>query len=159
MKFPDDLMRGDCILYFDSSLVDAAIAWKEGNPLTPVSHVEVYAGNGQSWASRNTATDKGVGLYTFRPEGLAIVRRPIAPFDVNNVADQWFKAVAGLPYGMGDNLEDAGVTLVQGGMNCSHTATTLYHAANNSQFDPTYPSRAIAPDDFRKSLASVQIFP
>lgn len=159
MKFPDDLQKGDCCLYWDDSFTDRLIAWKEGNPLTPVGHVEVYASSGMSWASRNTSTDKGVGLYTFRPEGLAIVLRPLAPFDVNNVADQWFKAVEGIPYGMGDNLEDAGVTLVQGGMNCSHTATTLYHAVNNPMFNPTYPARAIAPDDFRKSLAAHQIFP
>ena len=159
MNFPDDLKRGDTLLYFDDSLVDKIVAWKEGNPIDPVGHVEVYAGEGQSWASRNKGTDHGVNLYPFRIEGLAIVRRPVAPFDVNNVAEQWFKSIRGLPYGMADNLDDAGIEVTAGGMNCSHTAATLYHAVGNSMFDPTYPAKAITPDDFRKSLASVQIFP
>lgn len=159
MNFPDDLQRGDTLLYADESLVDKLIEWKEGDPVVPVGHVEVYAGDNQSWASRNDSTGHGINLYPFRASGLAVVRRPVERFDVNNIVDQWFKSVEGLPYGMGDNLADAGLTGVAGGMNCSHTATTLYHAVSNPMFDPTYPAKAITPDDFKKSLGSRQIFP
>jgi hypothetical protein len=70
VKFEIDLLQpGDTLLYFSHSLIDWCIALKTW---TKVAHVEIYAGNKTSYASRNGI---GVNQFSFRPDGLAAVLR------------------------------------------------------------------------------------
>ena len=86
------LLPGDVLLYFDKkSFVDWAIAVKTWNR---IAHIEVYAGNGMSYASRNGI---GVNLYAFRYKGLVCVRRATRPLDILAAAD-WFNSVRGQKY-------------------------------------------------------------
>src|SRR6202008_1268910 len=86
------------LLYATKDIVDGLIEFKEGDD---VAHIEVYAGNGQSWASRNGI---GVNLYPFRPEGLKYVRRNKGLFDLAAV-ETWFNGgIKGIKYGFGDIL-------------------------------------------------------
>lgn len=92
VKFEIDLLQpGDTLLYFSNSLLDWAIALKTW---TKVAHVEIYAGNRTSYASRNGV---GVNQYSFRKQGLACVLRDndIADFAA---ASWWFSKVQGQKY-------------------------------------------------------------
>jgi len=71
-----DLRRGDCLLYRPKGFFGWVIATKTWHP---VAHVEVYAGNDHSWASRDGL---GVNLYPIRMTELAYVLRPTAPVDL-----------------------------------------------------------------------------
>lgn len=73
-NFPD-LLPGDCLLYFQNSVFDWLVALKTWNK---VAHIEIYAGQGKSLASRN---GKGVDIYPVRFPGLAMVRRPTIPLN------------------------------------------------------------------------------
>jgi hypothetical protein len=86
----DILKPGDCLLYRPTDLIGWIIAIKTWSK---VCHVEVYAGNGMSWASRNGI---GVNLYALRTADLCEVRRPYS-FDVK-AAQTWFNTVRGQAY-------------------------------------------------------------
>ena len=150
MKLPDDLHIGDILLYNSADLADEIIDVVSGDD---VAHVEVYAGNGQSWASRNGI---GVALYTFRPDGLKSVRRLVRPLDESAV-EAWFKTVNGTAYGWGDILDNADIQTGLPGMDCSHFAAALLEAGGCPQFDTSYPKLKIKPRDFKLSLASYEI--
>lgn len=86
------LEPGDVLLYSRRrSLVGLIISTKTWSIFT---HVEVYVGQGKVVASRNGI---GVGCYSFDPDGLAAVRRPIAPFYESEAMD-WFEKVNGQGY-------------------------------------------------------------
>lgn len=98
MKFDiKSLQAGDSCLYYGYTLPDVAgnhagfvdwgIAVKTGYWF---SHVELYAGAGLSFASRNGI---GVNRYQFRYEGLVCVRRPLALLDLAT-ANEWFANTA-----------------------------------------------------------------
>jgi len=162
MIFPDDLIVGDTLGYASADLTNLAIEWKEGDDL---AHVEVYAGNGQSWASRNGI---GVNIYPFRLAGLKIVRRNKGIFEEEPV-EVWFKSgVQGMKYGFGDILAEveigasgySGTDLTKcDGVDCSHLYAALQEVARCPHFDPTYPKNHIEPRDMKLSLASVQVYP
>ena len=155
MTFPADLNVGDILLYGGADLVDRVIDWKEGEPLAGgVAHIEIYAGNGQSWASRNGI---GVNLYPFRPDGLQEVRRPQSRFNLAAVV-KWFPFVNGSPYGWSDIAATIDLPFSEKGFDCSHFAGTLLLIAECPQFDAAYPLNRITPRDFRISRESSRLW-
>jgi len=137
------LEPGDALLYAPSGFFGWLIAFKTWNKL---SHVEVYAGNGKSYASRD---GKGVGFYDFRADGLAKVLRPtLQPLNLK-AANEWFATVDGQKY---DWLGILVFTLAvaQGAkdkMFCSEFATRWYRKAGLKLFGDCDADR-IAPAQF-----------
>jgi len=159
MNIPADLIVGDTLLYTSHDLIDLGIEIKEADD---VAHVEVYAGNNTSYASRNGI---GVNVYPFRPDGLMYVRRNRGGFNQEEV-EKWFNGVKGLAYGWGDiisELEPNSVGLYTTdltqykGVDCSHFAAALQEVAQTEHFDPMYPKNKISPRDFKLSLATYNI--
>jgi hypothetical protein len=162
MIFPDDLIVGDTLLYAGPSLIDLGIEWKEGDD---VAHIEIYAGNGQSWASRNGI---GVNIYPFRTDGLKYVRRLCQPFDEETVNIWFINGVRGMKYGWDDVWANVNITGYGSsspyisrfpGVDCSHFAAALYEISGVAQFDMEFPKNKITPRDFKLSLNSHQIYP
>jgi hypothetical protein len=153
MNFPADLCPGDILLYNTSDFTDDIIDWKTGDD---VAHIEIYVGNGLSWASRNGI---GVNEYPYRPQGLMYVRRPVPSFDLVK-ARLWFEdGVKGLPYGFGDLLETMNIKNNLAGVDCSHFAAACMEASGCHQFDVNYPKNKITPRDFKISTQSFEIWP
>lgn len=152
MNFPQDLQVGDILLYSSKDVTDAVIEWKTGSD---VAHVEVYMGDGISWASRNGI---GVNAYPFRPEGLVKVRRPVMRFNVTEATD-WFNASQkNQPYGWGDILATVDIKTNWPGEDCSHFVAALLEVANAPQFHPRYDKKKITPRDFEIVLQSSIIY-
>jgi hypothetical protein len=162
MIFPQDLQLGDILLYNSLDIFDLAIDIKESDGK---AHVEVWAGNAESWASRNGI---GVNLYPYRSSGLVGVRRPKGQFNKPAV-DAWFEdGVRGMKYGWSDilaslEIEDAGsgTTNIKqfSGVDCSHFAAALMEVAECPQFDTGYSKNKISPAEFDLSLGSFRIHP
>lgn len=138
------MTRGDGLLYGPKGFFGYAIALKTW---MKVAHVEVYAGDGMSWASRD---GQGVGLYPVREDRLIQVLRPVRELDIAGMRE-WFLTVDGQGYdwfglarflawgriGTGDN----------GKMFCSEFATRLYRAGGLDPFNGC-DADAIAPATF-----------
>ena len=155
MNIPADLKPGDILLYSGTGFASDVIKIKEGEPIDGgVSHIEVYAGDGQSWASRDGI---GVNLYPFRSDGLQEIRRPVKSFDSAKVID-WFSTFKGAPYGWSDIAESVDLSIPQRGMDCSHFASACMIAGDTPHFDDGYPLNKITPRDFRLSRESVTIW-
>ena len=152
MNIPADLRVGDILLYDEPDIVDDVIAIKTGDD---VAHIEIYAGLGQSWASRNGI---GVNQYPFRAHGLMYIRRPIQPIDIRAVL-VWVKPYIGSPYGFGDILASVDIVTKWNGMDCSHFAACLLEAGGAPQFDLDCDKRKIAPRDFKIVLESSIMHP
>jgi cell wall-associated NlpC family hydrolase len=153
MNLPQDLIAGDILLYATKDLVDDVIEWKTS---ADVAHVELYVGDGKSWASRNGI---GVNAYDFRSQGLMRVRRPKVAFNLAK-AQPWFDSKEkGQPYGFGDILENAGVDVVMNGEDCSHFVKDAMEQGDAPQFDPSFSGPKTTPRDFETSFQSVQIYP
>lgn len=88
---PTNLRPGMLLLYEASSVFGYAIALFSGSR---ISHVEMYKGDGKSWASRDGL---GVGVYPFRSENLALVLESPVPLNLAHIA-QGFAAKAGHTY-------------------------------------------------------------
>ncbi len=138
------------MLYASPDLVDRVIEVASDDD---VAHIEVYAGGGTSWASRNGI---GVGLYPFRSVGLKYVRRPVKPLNLVLV-NAWFPTVNGAPYGWGDIAANVGVNLNLAGMDCSHFVAVLCEVGECPQFDSVYPKDKIKPAHFKLVRESVCI--
>lgn len=155
MKRPNvyDFQKGDVLIYGDWSLVGLLISlrtWcKEG------CHVEIYAGDHQSVASRAT---KGVGLYLTRMNGLHYWLRPNKPFDFE-AGMAWFTSNAqGTPYGyltlakffltVNWLLTKLGFTKHIHGLICSEFGDLFFYNATCRLFNPDYPAGTVAPRDY-----------
>jgi hypothetical protein len=147
------IQPGDCLLYFaDCSPVDWAIALKTWNK---VAHVETYVGRGLSVAARNGLT---VNLYPFRQDGLAVIRRPNQPFDLDK-AFAWFdvpfdpvkrNGIRGQGYDW-KGLLCFTLAVAQGSpdrMFCSEFCTRFYEHGGLDVFAPDYDADKIAPAQF-----------
>ena len=152
MNLPADLRVGDILLYDEPDIVDDVIAIKTGDD---VAHIEIYAGLGQSWASRNGI---GVNQYPFRSHGLMYIRRPIQSIDIRAVL-VWVKPYIGSPYGFGDILASVDIVTKWNGLDCSHFAASLMEAGGCPQFDAIYAKSKITPRDFKITRESTQIYP
>jgi hypothetical protein len=148
--FSTDLLQsGDCLLYRPSSLFGWIIALKTFNM---VSHVEVYAGMGESYASRD---GQGVNIYPFRTAQLTRVLRPIGKMDLAN-GRCWF-----LRYALGQKYDWLGLlcfTLAvkqgaQDRMFCSEFATRYYRVCGLEPFAADYDADHVPPSYFLSSPA------
>jgi hypothetical protein len=84
------LVPGDVLLYYTNSVFGILISIKTWHP---VSHVEVFIGNGLSVASRD---GKGVNFYPLRTD-IKYVLRPIKQIDLATGMN-WFDRVKGQKY-------------------------------------------------------------
>jgi len=146
MKNFTELYHGDCLLYTPSGFFGWLIALKTWHK---VSHVEVYIGDGFAVASRD---GKGVGIYNYRPDGLAAVLRP-SGFYYHDGAMKWFSTVNGQKYDWKGILVFA-LAVKQGAkdrMFCSEFATRFYRAGGLEPFHPDEDADHIAPFQFLTS--------
>jgi len=141
------LLPGDALLYFSGDLFDWIVAVKTW---TCVAHVEIYAGQGLSVASRN---GRGVNRYPLRQAGICCVRRPVGHLD-REAAREWFERKA-----RGQRYDWLGLlcfTLaVRRGsrrrMFCSEFATRWYRAAGHVPFDSEWDADKVPPSFFLAS--------
>jgi uncharacterized protein YycO len=137
------LNPGDMLLYFEDDPVDFLIAVKTGKR---IGHVEVYAGNGTTMASRNGI---GVSVYPLRTSGVVCVRKPLGVFDFT-AGLAWFNASAkGQPYdwkGLATftSLVNEGE---EGKMFCSEFAVNFYRACGYNPCNPSQPAYETSPRD------------
>ena len=158
---PIELLPGDCLLYKRTPLSQGFLGWFFGLVIniktwSRFSHVEVYAGNSRSCASRDGV---GVGLYCLRLNELAEVRRPPAQYS-HNLALNWFEKVEGQKY---DWLGLLCFTLAvkQGAkdrMFCSEFATRLYRAGGLEPFNPDDDADLMAPAQLHQTAALTTIW-
>ena len=134
-----DLKPGDCLLYGPVGFFGWVIATKTWHR---IAHVEVYAGDGQSWASRD-----GVGFnkYPTRYAQLVQVLRPTVPLDLEK-ANAWAETKRGTKYGWVELLHFIGLTsllgcpLSDGGMFCSQAEVEYYRHAGWNLFPEDDPA-------------------
>lgn len=155
------LRPGDCLLYGRTPFRKSPVGWFFGLVIniktwSRFCHVEVYAGNKQSFASRD---GQGVGLYPFRASELLKVRRPDPEKYTHRRALQWFETVDGQKYdfvgllGFGlNNTKHALMALF--GMTssamqfCSEFGTRWYRAATVHVFNKEIDADKVAPAQF-----------
>jgi hypothetical protein len=151
---PFTLNPGDCLLYSPSDFFGLVIAIKTYNW---ISHVEVYAGDKTSVASRD---GMGVNKYAYRSLQLAMVLRPNGPFNFGK-AMGWFNSIAkGQKYDW-KGLLCFTLAVKQGSkdrMFCSEFATNFYRAGGFEPFQPDYLADLVAPAQFRETAAFIKIW-
>lgn len=135
-----NLRAGDILLYRPSSVFGWIIKVKTWHP---VSHVEIYDGGLQSWASRDGV---GVNRYDLRLSGLEYVLRPTVPLDLE-AGRAWARSMVGTKYGWLDLAAFVGVSKDFGGIVCSPFAATLLRKDGWNVF-PTDSANAVAPFQF-----------
>ena len=147
---PSMLLPGDHLLYAPGcSIINRIICWKTWSP---VCHIEIYAGYGHSWASRNMI---GVGQYPVRLDLLAFVLRPKAMADFAS-GMRWFRERAD-----GQGYDLAGLLVFylavkrgsQDRMFCSEFAARWDRFAGIDSFSLDWDADAIAPGNFLMSPA------
>lgn len=144
------LEAGDCLLYGPTDWFGWVIAVKTWRR---VAHVEVYAGDEESMASRNGV---GVNLYPLREEGICAVLRMNS---VNRERFNWAAAGAYFEDVRGQRYDWLGLlcfTLAvrQGAPDklfCSEFATNWYRAGGCQVFSPRVSADTMCPGDFLES--------
>lgn len=140
-SFPE-LQPGDILLYGGGFFPGAFIRFRTWSD---VSHVEIYAGNGRSMASRS----EGPREYPLRVLGLRRVIRPVADFDFKAGRD-WFENVAcRLPYGYADLLRFYLINVPTKGLICSEFGDLFFQKCRLPLFNLNYPEGAVCPRDFQ----------
>lgn len=150
---PETLQVGDCLLYRPHDFFGWLISVKSW---TRIAHVEVYAGERMSWASRDGI---GVNLYALRLKQLAYVLRPTEPFDALK-ARAYFNTVRGQKYDW-KGLLCFTLAVKQGAkdrMFCSEFALRLDRAAGFNPVSQYVDADHMAPAEFRQSAAFTQIW-
>ena len=135
-----DLRIGDILLYRPKGIFGRLIQRKTWHR---ISHVEIYAGFGQSYASRDGL---GVNIYPVRLTELAYVLRPTMALDVE-AGRKYVESMKGTPYGWLDLLDFAGFNVDRKGIICSAFATEYLRAAGWHVF-PTDEARYVSPFQF-----------
>lgn len=139
------LQPGDAILYKPTDWVGWVIAFKTW---TKTAHIEVYCGDGISFASRNgRGKGNGVNFYPTRLTDLAAIVRPVSSlYDVKK-SIAWGHTVVGQPY---DWLAILTFSLLvkhgeRGKMICSEAATHFYHAGGLRVCQPEWHADRVSP--------------
>ena len=140
MNIPNDLQPGDVLLYHGDTLFNKITDIKTGGD---VDHVEVYMGHGLTVAARQ----EGFNFYNFDPNGLAKVRRPIAPFDLR-AAETWIGPLRGLSYDDPGLFEFFNVSITNNGFICSVGAAYLLKMGKVLIFADDMDLNKISPRDF-----------
>jgi len=138
------LQPGDALLYFRHNFFSWLVALKTW---TKVAHIEIYQGNGNTYASRDGI---GVDAFHLQLDGLAAVVRPKQSLDWK-AANLWFETHA-----RGQSYDWLGLlcfTLARrrgenGKMFCSEFATRFYRAAGLEPFNPRWPAVRVPPSFF-----------
>jgi len=147
MPLPE-LFPGDCLLYRPSGVFGRIIAVKTW---TKISHIEVYAGDGMSVASRD---GKGVNAYAVREAGLGYVLRPTRqPVDIT-AGMAWFNK-----YARGQAYDWRGLLIFtlavkQGALDrmfCSEFGVRFYRACGMHCFAPHWDADRTPPSMFYAS--------
>ena len=146
-----DLQAGDVLLYAPKGIYGFLIRLHTWHP---IGHVEVYDGDGQSWASRD---GQGVDRYPLRLEQLATVLRPIPPIDLA-AGRAWARRMIGTRYGWLDLLQFVGADLDTKGIVCSPFAARFYQACGCDLFNGECPEK-IAPFQFALSPLLRKVWP
>lgn len=146
---PAILRAGDCLLYRPSGLFGWLIAWRTWSDW---SHVEVYAGNGESLASRDGI---GVGRYPLRLVGLGAVRRPIGPFDWE-AGLAWHRTVEGQNYDYLAILRFLLPHVIKRDLDvtrqiCAAHTTRLYRAMKVRVFEDDVDADLVSPMELRRT--------
>ncbi len=144
MSFPV-LKEGDCLLYSGKGIFSWLIKIKTWSKY---SHVEVYIGHGQSFASRD---GEGVEVYWMRGNDLAMVLRPTQAINVENGMD-FIKATSGQRYDWWGLLRF--FTLGKQSTRkqfCSELATRFYNACGFYPFSKKYDADLVSPGMFASS--------
>lgn len=138
------LLPGDVLQYGGSGFIDRGIQFRLWDD---TSHVEIYAGNLTSVASRNGI---GVDRYLFRADGLRYVRRPVG-LTPEQFAEglRWFTTVRGRPYGWTDLLRFYSIKLPCSGLICSQFAAEFLRQCGQPAFALDYPAGEESPRDFK----------
>jgi len=145
---PTHLRPGMILLYEASSVFGYAISLFSGSR---ISHVEMYRGDGQSWASRDGL---GVGVYPFRSANLALVLESPHPLNLARIAEgfeakrghryDWATIKKFLTLGFTDSRTDAEV--------CSELITYLLRAGGLPTLFGNKEPEDIKPSDFVEAL-------
>lgn len=149
MAQPYQLKAGDIMLYRPVKMTwRNFLTWPFGQLICiktwhHISHVEVYDGDGFSWASRD---GRGFDRYPSRVSELTYILRPTVTLDLN-AARYWARQMIGTPYGWIDLLNFIGVPVDRHGIVCSPAATGYFRAGGWDIF-PTDPINKIAPFQF-----------
>ena len=139
MNFPDDLLPGDVLEYSGNTVFNDITKIKTGGDK---SHIEVYMGHGLSVAAR----PEGFNYYDFA-NGLAKVRRPIAPFDLQ-AAETWIGPLRGLSYDDPGLFEFFNWSITNNGFICSVGAAYLLKMGKVLIFADDMDLNKISPRDF-----------
>jgi len=140
---PIALQPGDTLVYGRADLLDLAIELKTWSA---ACHVEIYAGDGMSFASRNGL---GVDRYKYRAEQLIAVRR--VPLDSRfefAEAEQWFQDDARHQKYDWLGLLCFTLAVKQGSPNkmfCSEFWKHFYHHGGYEVIAPEWPADKTAP--------------
>lgn len=146
------LEPGDGLFFARRSVFNRIVAIKTWSIYT---HVEIYVGGGQVFASLNPRLavgwppwrGGGVGIYPIMPHGLALVRRPVAAPNLP-AAMRWAREEAvGQPYdvhGLFNFYQAQRLAGERWGMFCSEAATRWWKRAGvirseNTDADQTSP--------------------
>jgi hypothetical protein len=140
------LRAGDILLYRPKGIFGRLIQMKTWHR---ISHVEIYAGNQQSYASRD---GKGVECYPIRLTELAFVLRPTRPLDLVK-GRAYFDSMRGTPYGWLDLLDFAGFNVDKKGIICSAFAAEYLRACGWNVF-PTDKANLVSPFQFLDLIGS-----
>jgi len=139
------LKPGDCILYHTHDWWGWFLRVKTWSAIT---HVEVYAGNGKSVASR---PGKNVNLYPFRAIDISFVLRPKLPL-LMDYGMAWFKSVQGRPYDWWGLLRFFRIgSYSDNKMFCSEFAVNFYRACGFQPFAEQTEPDQISPGMFLDS--------
>lgn len=150
MIFPGDLCVGDILLYHGDSLFNRITDLKTGGAM---DHVEIYAGDGQSVASR----PEGFNVYPFQPEGLAKVRRPQMEF-FKPAADIWLQPLKGMEYDTPGLLQFFNLDKSNNSFICSVGAAYYLKAGRCLMFADDYPLVKISPRDFELTRQALTVW-
>lgn len=143
-----ELQPGDLLCYPPTGLIGHLIVFKTWSR-PPISHVEVYLGNGRSAAARGD----GVNIYRLRSD-YSLVMRPRKAFNVG-AAREWLETVRGQKYDY-FGLFSVFIATRQGAqdkMYCSELATRLYRAGGLEPFHEEFDADRAAPATFLASWA------
>lgn len=140
MTFERVIEPGDVLLYKPKGIYGLLIRIKTWHP---ISHVEIYLGNGVSSASRDGL---GVNLYPWRLTELAAILRPKGRFNCAQ-AKTFTQAHAGTPYGWWDLFNFIGWKVDTKGIVCSPWVTEVLRDNGFPVFNDE-PSNLIAPFEF-----------
>lgn len=149
------LQPGDVLLYTGSGLIQRAIRRKTnadaifGSRKGP-SHVEIYVGEGRSFAARNFI---GVGFYPLRTNGLVGVLRPVA--DTPDGRLDWSRARAAMQAMVGQGYDFGAIaSFFRLGANrddldheqiCSEAVTRVLRSLGVEPFYEDLPAAAVTP--------------